>query len=311
MKSGKAPLISIGLPVFNGELYLAKAIDSILEQDTENFELLISDNCSTDSTPDICTRYARADSRIKCARLETNIGAAPNYNRVFELSSGTYFKWAAHDDIILPTFLRRCLETFELYQEKHSTPAIVYPHSDLIDENGGLIRPDTKTMHTTSRWPGKRVFDAVQAMGMAAPIFGLMPREMVARTRLIGSFLTSDYVFMLEAAMLGSIVQFDDVLFLRRVHPKQSRQANRKKTAVLAWFDPNVRQRTPENLNLHVEYFRSVSSLKGLSASERAGCYIGLTAGLLGLGARRGRVLQGRYRRRVAAFLKGAFLGVK
>jgi glycosyltransferase involved in cell wall biosynthesis len=92
------PKVSIGVPVFNGENYLAQALESILAQDFADFEVIISDNCSTDKTPEICTSFAKRDSRVKYFRNDSNIGASPNYNRTFELSRGEYFKWCAHDD---------------------------------------------------------------------------------------------------------------------------------------------------------------------------------------------------------------------
>src|SRR3982751_485615 len=99
------PKVSIGLPVYNGELHLALALDSILAQTYGDFEIVISDNGSTDGTESICRRYAAADPRIRYERNETNRGAAWNYNHVFELSRGEYFKWMAHDDLIEPNYL--------------------------------------------------------------------------------------------------------------------------------------------------------------------------------------------------------------
>jgi glycosyltransferase involved in cell wall biosynthesis len=88
------PRLSIGMPVFNGEKYLKEALDSILAQTYSDFELLISDNASTDRTEQICREYAAKDRRIRYYRNEKNIGAPKNFNRVFELSSGKYFRWA-------------------------------------------------------------------------------------------------------------------------------------------------------------------------------------------------------------------------
>ena len=97
-----SPLVSIGLPVYNGDRYLAEALDSILAQSFADFELIISDNASTDGTQDICETYARRDERIVYSRLPENLGAAPNYNRLVEMARGELFKWAAHDDRIKP-----------------------------------------------------------------------------------------------------------------------------------------------------------------------------------------------------------------
>src|SRR5690349_812781 len=94
----RAPQVSIGLPVYNGEKYLLNAIGSLLKQDFEDFELVISDNASTDKTEAMCHEFAAKDKRIRYHRNETNIGATGNYNRVFRLSNGEFFRWASHDD---------------------------------------------------------------------------------------------------------------------------------------------------------------------------------------------------------------------
>src|SRR5688572_7662493 len=109
----ECPKVSIGLPVYNGENYLSQALDSLLGQTYSDFELIISDNGSTDRTQEICRAYAIKDRRVRYFRSATNRGAAWNFNNVFALSSGKYFKWAAHDDICAPEFLERCLEVLE------------------------------------------------------------------------------------------------------------------------------------------------------------------------------------------------------
>jgi glycosyltransferase involved in cell wall biosynthesis len=111
--SERTPRVSIGLPVFNGERYLARALDSLVAQDFEDFELIISDNASTDGTSEICQEYAGRDRRINVHRNERNIGAVGNFNRTLQLSSGDYFKWAAHDDWCAPEFLSRCVEVLD------------------------------------------------------------------------------------------------------------------------------------------------------------------------------------------------------
>src|SRR3989442_1198286 len=97
------PLVSIGLPIYNGERYLRQALDSLLSQAYENFELIVSDNASDDATPEICAAYAARDARIKYFRAPTNMGAVWNFNRVFELAGGEFFMWAAHDDLWHPS----------------------------------------------------------------------------------------------------------------------------------------------------------------------------------------------------------------
>jgi glycosyltransferase involved in cell wall biosynthesis len=107
------PKVSIGLPVYNGENFIREAIDSILGQIFCDFELIISDNASSDGTEEICRSYAGRDQRVRYYRNEENIGSSGNYTRVFLLAKGKYFKWTAHDDICKPDFIEKCIEVLD------------------------------------------------------------------------------------------------------------------------------------------------------------------------------------------------------
>ena len=130
------PRLSIGLPVYNGEKFLKEAIDSLLAQTFEDFELIISDNASTDKTEEICRAYAEKDQRIRYYRNDKNIGCARNFDRVFKLSSGEYFKWAAYDDLHAPDFIEKCVEVLD------QDPTIILCHSQtyFIDEEGSFLQ---------------------------------------------------------------------------------------------------------------------------------------------------------------------------
>lgn len=106
------PLVTIGIPVYNGELHIRQTMDALLTQDYEKFELIISDNASTDRTQEICMEHAQRDNRVRYYRNKTNMGPVWNFDRVFELASGEYFMWAAVDDYWEPHYLRSCLEAF-------------------------------------------------------------------------------------------------------------------------------------------------------------------------------------------------------
>ena len=105
--------VSIGVPVYNGETYLPQALDSLLAQTYPDVEIVISDNASTDATENICRDYANRDDRIRYYREDVNRGLSWNFNRVFELSRGEYFKWAAADDICVPEFVERCVDVLD------------------------------------------------------------------------------------------------------------------------------------------------------------------------------------------------------
>src|SRR5262249_36899823 len=146
------PRVSIGMPVYHGEPFLKEALDSILAQTYSDFELIISDNASTDRTQEICTAYAAKDKRIQYSRNDKNLGAAKNYNRVFELSSGEYFKWAAHDDICAPDFLVRCITVLD------QDPSVVlcYPREIGIDEQGKFLGNRPYKLDTSLTKPSER-----------------------------------------------------------------------------------------------------------------------------------------------------------
>lgn len=106
-------MISIGLPVYNGEQFLQKKLDSLLAQTFSNFEIIISDNASTDSTKIICNSYLKKDPRIKYYRQEKNLGVQANYNFVLQKAQREYFVWTAVDDIMEPQFLEKLLEVLK------------------------------------------------------------------------------------------------------------------------------------------------------------------------------------------------------
>src|SRR6185295_18844558 len=147
-----SPRVSIGLPVYNGEKYLARALTSLVSQDFEDFELILSDNASADSTEAICREFAAKDSRIRYYRNETNIGATKNYNRVFELAHGEFFKWASHDDECHPSLIRRCLETFSRAPDP---TVLVFAKAEIIDELGNVKYLSPDNISSSSRQPFK------------------------------------------------------------------------------------------------------------------------------------------------------------
>ena len=129
-------IVSIGLPVYNGENYLRGALNSLLAQDYQDFEVNICDNASTDETGKICQEYAAKDSRIIYHRSDVNIGSTKNFKQVFDLSNGKYFMWAAHDDLWEPSYISKCLKKLE------ENPSAVLCCSEII-----FINEDNSIRH--------------------------------------------------------------------------------------------------------------------------------------------------------------------
>ncbi|WP_264063333.1 glycosyltransferase family 2 protein [Mycobacterium montefiorense] len=97
--------ISIGIPVYNGEASLEQALRSIDSQSFHDYEVIISDNASTDNTAQICREMAAINPRVKYFRQENNIGAAANFKFVLDKAVGEYFHWLAADDTRSSNFL--------------------------------------------------------------------------------------------------------------------------------------------------------------------------------------------------------------
>ena len=268
------PRVSVGLPVYNGEKYLRLAVESLLQQEYTDFELIISDNASTDATQEICLELAAKDARIRYSRNPTNIGASKNFRRVLELSQGEFFTWAAHDDVYLPGFLRRCVDVFK---QAPATVVLVVPRTELVDEKGfttelrdrrGVIT--VEHLHTTRALPHQRVADVLRNVIWCTAQFGLFRSAALRETRLIDTFHKSDRVLVLELAILGEIWDIPETLFLKRQHPG-SAEKYKTKSELAAWFDPTGNERSLRK-KLIVEYARSIARLP-LAPAERLLCF--------------------------------------
>ena len=228
-----APKISIGLPVYNGDNYLRSALESILRQDYNDFELILSDNASTDSTQAICREYAAKDPRIRYYRNEANIGASANFNCLVKLARGEYFKWAAHDDVHLQGFLRRCVEVIE---HAPATVMLVTPRAEVIDENGAFLFKLDERLDTRCEKPHQRVGDVLRSILWATAQFGLFRTAALKKTHLIQPFTATDYVLLVEIALMGEIWELPETLFQRKLHPGISTRANKSWREFHLWF---------------------------------------------------------------------------
>ena len=214
---GKEPKVSIGLPVFNGENYLEKAIDSILSQTYRDFELIICDNASTDRTQEICRRYAAADDRVRYYRNPRNLGASPNYNRTFELSSGEYFKWMAHDDIIAPTYLERCVAALD----REPDAVLAQPLVGMIDAKGDVLSIHNGLQRAASPQVSERFAHLIKLPRDNWEVFGLIRREVLAQTALHAPYSWSDVALTVEVALLGRFTLVPEPLFFNRDHDER------------------------------------------------------------------------------------------
>jgi glycosyltransferase involved in cell wall biosynthesis len=214
------PRVSIGLPVRNGARYLGEAVDSLLRQNYTDFELIISDNASTDETEAMCRDYAARDPRVRYYRSDQNVGLANNYNYLFMRARGDYFKWAAADDVHEPDYVGRCLEVLE------HDPAVVlaYTKARFIDEDGGPVAESDPGFDLQSDTAPERFRYVIHSSSWVNAIFGLIRAKSLANTRLLPSYPGGDFSLLGELAMAGKFVEVPDPLFLRRLHPEASSQ---------------------------------------------------------------------------------------
>lgn len=240
MTTHNRPRLSIGLPVRNGEDFLEEALESILAQTFEDYELIISDNASTDATEAICSAYAARDDRIQYYRNKEDIGGAPNFNRVFELSSAEYFKWAAHDDICHPDFLLKCIEVLD----RDKSFVLCYSLASEIDEKGNFVRKSEPRTKADSFRPSIRYKEALR-VGPNYPLFGVLRADVLRKTPLIATYAVSDLVLTAELSLYGRFHEIQEVLFFNREHKQRSTRAHdvrvydvRALHRFAVWFDP-------------------------------------------------------------------------
>lgn len=225
------PRVSIGLPVYNGEHFLAESIASVLGQTYTDFELIISDNGSIDRTEEICRKFADQDSRVRYYREPKNRGIAWNFTRAFELARGELFKWHAHDDICEPTLVQRSVEMFDVDPEA----ALCYPRCAIIDEQGQLVPEDP------SNWrpPGDDLPVEAEPHGLNSPVvsrryygvlletvwclesYGMVRSDVMRKTGKLRGYRAAEKVFLAEVALHGRFREIPEVLLLVRRHAQQ------------------------------------------------------------------------------------------
>jgi glycosyltransferase involved in cell wall biosynthesis len=248
--------VSIGLPVFNGENYLSAALASILGQTFSDFELIVCDNASTDGTEDICRAFQKLDTRIDYHRSSVNRGAAPNYNTAFRLSSAAYFKWAAHDDEMDPSYIERCVAVLD------ADPGAVLCHSlvALIDCEGRTLDVHDSRLTGADSSSAASRFSAVALLPhQATELDGVIRTDALRRTALVGAFPGSDRALLAELALLGGFRQIREPLFMTREHPGRYRRAATRPEDRWRFFDTASSQRkTVPTWTLYSDYLRMV-----------------------------------------------------
>lgn len=246
--------VAIGLPVYNGERYLEDTLRSVLNQTFDNFDLFIADNASTDRTEEICRDYAGRDSRIQYIRNPINLGASKNYTVCFEPTRSRYFRWQNADDPIEPTLIERCFEVLEADPEV----VLAYGKTHIIDEKGVFMEAYDDNLDLSSESASMRFKDCIQHLGLQNVIYGLIRRDALAHTALLGNFLAADINLVVELSLYGKFKEVPVHLFNRRMHPEASSWKRDDSERQKNFWDPAKRKLVMQTWRSIKEYYKAV-----------------------------------------------------
>jgi glycosyltransferase involved in cell wall biosynthesis len=249
------PLVTIGLPVYNSERYLAQSIESLLAQTFRSFVLVISDNASTDRTADICKHYAAADPRVRYHRNAANIGLSANFNRVFALNQSTSFKWSTADDHWAPAMLADAVEILEA----DSSIVVCYPRVVIIDSDGkeqGRFEDELNLMQDD---PAERFLTLLRKIKLVNHHLGVLRSDAIGRTNLFGKHLAADIGFLAEMSLYGKFREVPKYQFFRRFHlDSSSWQRSNQEQQARRFHAADVRRIPFNSWRFHWALFRAV-----------------------------------------------------
>jgi len=216
------PVVSIGMPVYNAERYLARAVDSLLKQDYADFELILSDNASTDGTWTLCREYAERDKRVRIYQNERNRGAVENFKRVCDAARGDYFMWAAADDYWLPGFVSALVKALEA----DPSAGVAMTAFERVREDGTI-----QDAVRFEKWNPNRLGYLWMMLCLASSrgahhvfIYGLFRASLInaAMRHSIPQVPGGDRVFMCQVALATRFRFVDELLHRRMVHDRPS-----------------------------------------------------------------------------------------
>lgn len=265
--------VTIGVPVFNGEEFLAETLESLSRQTFGDFRVIISDNASTDATPVVAQGFVSQDSRFSYLRQDQNLGAARNYSLLAQAASTPLFKWVAADDPVEPTYLERCIQFLADRPEFIG----VYTNVMRIDSSGRRIRGERDRLRTDSESPHLRFRDVILKNHSCWAVFGVYRTDVLRRTHLIREFKGADRALLAELALHGPSYRIPQYLQMRRVHARSfsSGVGDARERAVHFWTtSSDVRE-----LSLKHAYSELIEQ-SDLCRRERLRCQLYVAIGL-------------------------------
>lgn len=212
------PLVTIGMPVYNSERYLAQSIESLLAQTYTDFVLVISDNASTDGTAELCQKYVRQDTRVRYFRNPVNIGMSGNFNRVFDLTQTKYLKWSTADDFWAPEMLSDAVAVME----SDASIALCYPRMIMIDAEGKEQGRFDDELNLMQESPVERFLSLIRNIKLVNHHLGLLRTDAIRKTHRFGKHTGADTGFLAELCLYGKFCEIPKYQFFRRFHADSS-----------------------------------------------------------------------------------------
>lgn len=277
--------VLVGMPVYNGERYIAAHIQAFLDQTFEDFELIVGDNASTDGTEDICREFASRDPRIRYQRRDRNLGAAANVNLLIEACQCEYFKLAAYDDMHARRYLERCVDVLDWDSsvvlsytgicliDEAGVPLPLNPKTgNFVDFSGRVWALDPRSRRMSSTKPNERYHDMIHHTILVAEIWGVMRHSALMKTKRFLPYFGSDRPMLAEVALAGQFYQVQETLFSLRLHPTNTtRQSWRTRGDAVAPMASALSKRF-SGLQTFRDFGRAIWNAD-LSSSEKARCY--------------------------------------
>jgi len=238
MDDNRTPLVSIGMPIYNSEKYLSQALDSLLTQDYPNFELIISDNSSTDRSEDICLQYMKKNKRIAYFRNDANLGAGYNFKNAFEHANGDFFMWAGSHDLWISDYISRLVNVLQTNPQI----ALAYTEMCFIDERGNDCNTELYHLDTRGMPILERIQIVIKTLSFCNLFYGLYRTSIIKKCRQGINSLGADHVLLMEISLFGEIAEVPGKGFLRRAPVMYQNDTKRIETTLLR-LDPAYKNR--------------------------------------------------------------------
>jgi glycosyltransferase involved in cell wall biosynthesis len=269
--STTAPRLTLGLPTYNGERFLAESLDALLAQTYTDFELIISDNGSTDRTAEIAREYAAKDHRVRYVHHRANRGSTFNHNFVVEQARGELFKWVSDDDLYAPDLLERCVDALDTY------PQVVLAHAwtAFIDETGEITVAIDYPLTTDVADPVERFRSLLYTHG-GDDFYGVIRMSVLRQIKPFGSFHWPDRTIVAELALQGPFYNVPEFLYFRRDHPDRATRIGSDVRRRCVTLDPKRANRwrhpVPRLLGEYLMAYASAIWRAPISRSDRRRC---------------------------------------